>query len=154
MHLYLVRHADALEGANDDARPLSPKGVEQIQRVGDWLRVAGAVEVDEIWHSPLVRARDTAMRLAEQLKSRAKLRPMDDLRSEDDPEKILPRLNELRKPVMLVGHNPHVSFLATLLVTGRPSPAGFAFKKCAVLRLDREGGAWIVRWLISPELVK
>ena len=154
MHLYLVRHADALDAANDDARPLSPKGLRQIERVGEWLRTTEAVEVREIWHSPLVRARDTATLLAEQLKSKAKRHTMDDLRPEDDPEKIFYRISQLSEPVMLVGHNPHVSLLATLLMTGRRTPVCFEFKKCAVLRLDREGDSWVVRWLISPELVK
>lgn len=154
MHLYLVRHADALDDANDDLRPLSPKGLEQIRRVGTWLRASGGVEVSEIWHSPLVRARDTAAGLAAQLQSKAPLRAVEDLRSEDDPAKICDRLGRLAQPVMLVGHNPHISFLATLLVTGRPAPSIFEFRKCQVLRLDREREGWVVRWMILPELAK
>ena len=54
---------------------------------------------------------------------------------------------------MLVGHEPHLSGLASLLVTGRTAPPRFLFKKCALLRLDREGDGWTVRWHVSPEVV-
>jgi len=52
-----------------------------------------------------------------------------------------------------VGHEPHLSGLASLLVTGKAEPSRFLLKKCAMLRLDREGGGWTVRWQVSPEVL-
>ena len=57
-------------------------------------------------------------------------------------------------PVAIVGHDPHLSALASLLVTGCAEPTNFVLKKCAVLRLDRTGNGWSVRWQISPEIVR
>lgn len=69
MHLYLIRHAHAEDGKDDDARPLSAKGVKQIRRIGKALRAAGAFAAKEVWHSPLVRSRDTAVLLRDRLES-------------------------------------------------------------------------------------
>lgn len=152
MHIYLVRHAHAEDGEDDAARPLSKKGLAQIRAVGRMLREAEAIDAREIWHSPLVRSRTTAVRLVKRLRLTAKLVMVTGLKPGDAPESMARRLDDLRRPLMLVGHEPHLSALASLLVTGRAGPPRFLFKKCAVLRLDREGDNWTVRWQVSPEL--
>lgn len=151
MHLYLIRHAHAEDGKDDDARPLSAKGVKQIRRIGKALRAAGAFAAKEVWHSPLVRSRDTAVLLRDRLESPAKLIEVAGLRHEDDPQLMARKLGDLRRPVAVVGHDPHLSALATLLVCGAGRPSRFVLKKCSVLRLDRVNGGWSVRWLVSPE---
>jgi len=59
MKLYFLRHADALEGADDAARPLSPRGKKQVREVGRFLKRAG-IEFDVAYSSPLERAKQTA----------------------------------------------------------------------------------------------
>lgn len=59
MRLYFLRHAEALDGANDAVRPLSPRGREQCRQIGRWLAAAG-IEIDAAYSSPLVRAKQTA----------------------------------------------------------------------------------------------
>jgi phosphohistidine phosphatase len=154
MHIYLIRHAHATDGDNDAARPLSKKGLAQIRAVGGWLRQAKAIDAKEVWHSPLVRSHETAVRLTKRLRLDAKLCGVSALRPDDEPNVIARRLDNLREPIMLVGHEPHLSALATLLVIGKATAPRFHFKKCSVLRLDRAGEHWSVRWHLSPEVVK
>src|SRR6266704_1371716 len=59
MKLYFLRHADALEGTDDAARPLSPLGRKEALEVGRFLKRAG-IEFDAAYSSPLVRAKETA----------------------------------------------------------------------------------------------
>ena len=153
MHLYLIRHAHALDGDNDAARPLSPKGRKQVRRLADLLRDAGAFEAREIWHSPLRRAHETAGLLARRMQKGAKLKEVAGLTPDDAVDRIATKLGELRRPVAVVGHEPHLSALASLLVAGHAAPPRFKLKKCAVLRLDRSEAGWAVRWLVSPELL-
>jgi phosphohistidine phosphatase len=153
MHLYLIRHAHALDGDVDAVRPLSPKGRKQVRTLGRLLRETGTFEAAEIWHSPLHRAIETATLLAARLKSKARLVETSGLRPEASADSILKKLNELQRPVAVVGHEPHLSALASLLVTGKATPPRFVLKKCATLRLDDVDGVWAVRWHISPELV-
>ena len=153
MHLYLIRHAHALDGDNDAVRPLSPKGRKQIRALGRTLRESGTFEAAEIWHSPLRRAGETAAFLATRLKTKARLVEMGGLRPNDAGDSILKKLNDLRRPVAVVGHEPHLSALASLLVAGQAVPPRFVLKKCAALRLDKVDGVWAVRWHVSPELI-
>jgi len=153
MHVYLIRHAHALDGENDAARPLSPKGRKQIHAVAKLLRAAGTFEVREIWHSPLCRAHETAGVLVQRLGCRAKLKEVAGLKPGDAVDVIAEKLGDLRRPVAVVGHEPHLSALASLLVVGSATPVRFKMKKCSVLRLDRVGGGWSVRWHIGPELL-
>jgi len=153
MHVYLIRHAHAVDGDVDAARELSAKGCEQIRVVAKLLRGAAAIDAAEFWHSPLVRARDTATLLARRLRTGAKLVEIGGLRPEDDPRVMARKLDARREPVAVVGHEPHLGALASLLVTGTAVPPRFVLKKGAVLRLDRSEGAWAVRWLVGPELL-
>ncbi len=151
MHLYLIRHAHAEDGENDAARPLSRKGIRQARALGRVLREAEAFEAEEIWHSPLVRARQTAGLLAKRLDTDAPLREVGGLRPGDDPAVTARRLGDARRPLAVGGHDPHLSELATLLVTSQSSTLRFKLKKGAALRLDRAAGGWTVRWLVTPE---
>jgi phosphohistidine phosphatase len=150
MEIYLIRHAHALAGENDAARPLSKKGQKQIRTVGRFLRRSGAIRTKEFWHSPLVRSVDTAELLMERLAIRGKLTLVAGLLHDDDPAIMARRLQKARHPVAVVGHEPHLSALASLLVTGKAKPAIFVLKKCAVLALEKQGQRWTARWQVSP----
>jgi phosphohistidine phosphatase len=153
MLIYLIRHAHSLEGKDDAARPLSRKGRGQIHAMARFLRRGGALGTHEFWHSPLVRSVDTARLMAKGLKVRATFNLVAGLLHDDDPAIMAKKLNQQRQPVALVGHEPHLSALASLLVAGRPKPPRFVLKKCAVLALERTGRTWAVRWQVSPEML-
>lgn len=153
MKLYVVRHAHALSDAEDPARPLSPKGREVAQYTARWIRRHAGPDVTELWHSPLVRARETAEHFAEGLHLKARLREVPGLLPEDPPAAMATALARHGESVMIVGHEPHLSTLAGLLLgtTG----GGVEFRKGAVACFERvvRGGPWTLLWLVSPALV-
>ena len=59
MKLYFLRHADAVDWADDAARELSEHGRTQSGEIARFLKRAGA-EFDAAYTSPLVRAKQTA----------------------------------------------------------------------------------------------
>jgi len=66
-YIYLVRHGehqDAEHGVDDG--PLSPRGQRQAELIAD--RLSG-LPLDAVWHSPLLRANETARAIAERLPS-------------------------------------------------------------------------------------
>lgn len=66
-YIYLVRHGehqDAEYGIDDG--PLSPRGQRQAELIAD--RLSG-LPLDRVWHSPLLRATETARIIAERLPS-------------------------------------------------------------------------------------
>ena len=81
---YLVRHGTAAPGPDDRARPLTPVGRAEVAAIAQALR-ARAVEVFEIRHSGLVRARESADILARVLAPREGVREISGLAPEDDP---------------------------------------------------------------------
>jgi phosphohistidine phosphatase len=162
MKLFLVRHGHALADKEDSRRPLSTHGAEVTRSIAAFLRPSGVLtEVRAVWHSPLVRARETAELLVRELVRDAVLIETAGLLPEDDPVAVAERLDHAEHAVMIVGHEPQLGALATLLVRGKLKPVGFELKKSAILALEKTGGRhkksgrarWRVCWHFSPELL-
>lgn len=156
--LYLIRHADALDTAPDAFRALSPLGRRQIGRVTDLLRDRAVLRPSVVWHSPLVRARETAELLAKGLDWRATFTELPALEPDEPPGALLPRIESNQsKTIAIVGHEPFLSALAAILVTGEPWPPIVAMPKSSVLALEQiEVGLrspWVVAWHLTPTLL-
>jgi phosphohistidine phosphatase len=154
MLLYFIRHAHALDALDDDARELSPKGERQIERLAKFFGQTTAFRPTEMWHSPVVRAGETARRLARALPLKIRLAEVDGLRPESDPSDIVPRLAHAPERLAIVGHEPHLSALASLLLVGQTMPPVVVLEKAAVIALEGEASYWAVRWHISPDLLE
>jgi len=150
--LFLLRHADASDAADDASRPLSARGRGEIARLAALLRGSGAFRPNAVWHSPLVRAQQTADLLLRELGLRVPRQERRDLVPEANPELAAAALAATREVVAVCGHEPHLSALATLLVTGRTEPVAFAFQKATLLALEPFGPRCWVRWQLAPEL--
>lgn len=153
MKLYLVRHAHALSDAEDPARPLSPRGREVALAMARWVGAHAKPDVVEVWHSPLVRARETAELFVEGAHLKAALREIPGLLPGDTPHTLAVGLVRHGDSVMIVGHEPHLSGLAGTLLGLNGGAVEFA--KGAVLCLDRtlRGGPWILDWYAGPKIV-
>lgn len=153
MRLYVVRHAEARPKSEDPERHLTTRGETDARRVAALLRPL-ELQVDQLWHSTKARARQTAELLAEAM-SVGSMTERDDLGPNDD---VRPIVKELKRrdagDVMIVGHMPFCSLLASdLLVSSAEADiVGFRTVTVACLERDDEGGAWRVAWVVSPEL--
>ena len=101
--LWLLRHAEAAEGRPDEARPLTPHGLEQARIAGRALARLG-VHLDSCLSSPKRRAMETAQLACEALGVEIVTEPAL-AGSMYDPERLAAGLGD----VMLVGHNPSIS---------------------------------------------
>ena len=153
MILFILRHAHAVDTEEDPVRPLSARGRDQIETLAAFLKQNNAFTAREVWHSPLARSAETAELLVKKLKLKAKLVEVDGLQSEDDPQLVAKQLAIRTRPLALVGHEPQLSALVSLLVTGTTEPSRFIVKKCSLIALERIEGLWFVRWQISPEIL-
>jgi phosphohistidine phosphatase len=54
------------------------------------------------------------------------------------------------EPVMIVGHLPHLSRLASLLVLGDAEKEVVRFRMGAVVCLARSGESWSIDWTLIP----
>lgn len=164
MELYLLRHGIAVEagarGFEDDfARPLTPKGRRQLRKTSVAIKKL-AKNFDLILSSPLVRAKQTAEIIAKELKLKKRLRFTNALAPGGAPRIWLRQL-EREKPaperVLLVGHEPDLSQLVSLFVTGGPQ-LQLDFKKGGLCKLEAEklrvGKCAMLAWLLTPKQMK
>jgi phosphohistidine phosphatase len=153
----LIRHGTAADAPDDALRPLTGAGRSAARRLADFLRPTGALKGAEVWHSSLVRARETAQVIAEHIGRKLTLKEVEGLAPEDPPGSFLRRLSALRKDVIVVGHNPHLTTLAALMVRGDASLPAVGFDKCAAVCLENFGqgraGDWSVQWCVAPQLL-
>ncbi len=154
MQLYLIRHADALDSTDDFARPLSARGHAQVESLVRHFRANDLLHPAEVWHSPLRRAQETALGLAQGLGWKIRFRETDLLEPERDPELIAKRLKAVTQALALVAHEPLLSALGSLLVNGSPRPVVFEMRKGDVLALERPApggdGRWAEQWHLGP----
>jgi phosphohistidine phosphatase len=157
--IYIVRHAIAAERGpewpDDTKRPLVERGIARFKEVADglvWLDVA----LDEIFTSPLVRAKQTAELLSAGLPARPPVRVFDALAPGHSATDVLHQLaHETRKRrVALVGHEPGLGELIGHLIGTK---ASVPMKKGGVCRIDVESltarpGALV--WLLTPKILR
>ncbi|HED53140.1 MAG TPA: hypothetical protein ENJ00_02940 [Phycisphaerales bacterium] len=120
MELVLVRHGQAepvSESGKDEDRRLTPLGERQAAWIGAILKNAGFARAHLI-SSPAIRTRQTSEKIAEALDSRIEFAPglmLGRLTSEALGE-IEARAT--RDRLVVVGHNPPMSDLASMLAGG------------------------------------
>jgi phosphohistidine phosphatase len=158
--LYLIRHAIAADRGedwpDDDKRPLTERGIERFKEAVTGLEALD-VEVDEIFTSPLVRARQTAEILAAGVKGKPLVKVLDTLSPGHTPAQLLAQLakHAKRRRIALVGHEPGLGELAAHLIgAGRALP----FKKGGVCRIDVESltsrRAAALLWFVTPKVLR
>jgi phosphohistidine phosphatase len=152
MFLYLVRHGEAKSAAEDPKQGLSEHGRREAERVASYL---SSLEVHHIFHSTKLRAAQTAEVFTEFVEPREGPTEADSLAPMDDPKVWDNRIDAITDDIMLVGHLPYMSRLASLLLSGDPDRAAFEFRPASVLCLKRhEGNRWAVQWMLGPETVR
>ena len=145
---YLVRHGDALAAHIDAQRPLSARGREQVAELAR-LAVGRGVQVAEIRHSGILRARESAEILAGYLTAPQGVSESAGLLPEDDPEIGKAELDAADQSFMLVGHLPYMNRLAALLVKSA-APAAIEFTPATMLCCSKVGALWQIEWRMAP----
>ena len=151
--LFLIRHAQAVEVAVSPTRPLSLKGRRQAALLARFLQRNGALDIEEMWHSPLVRSVETAGILGRDLGLKAPCLEVAGIEPFDAPGPTAKRIEAFGRNLAIVGHEPHLSALAGLLLGGVTTPARIEMKKSACLALERTPEGWRICWLITPRLL-
>ncbi|MBI2519696.1 MAG: histidine phosphatase family protein [Bdellovibrio sp.] len=118
MLLALVRHGKAADAQEDEKRPLSPRGLEQVSDLAKALHKQ-KFNFNTIFHSGLLRAEQTAQGLQAHAFPHAILVQKNTLRPENPPSEILKELLESSQSILLVGHMPFMGKLANILGADR-----------------------------------
>jgi phosphohistidine phosphatase len=161
--LYFLRHAIALDRAKwhqkDSDRPLTPEGLRKMRKAAKGLKHL-KLKFDWILTSPYRRAYDTARVVAKTLKAEKKLKVIGELASSGDPKSLVRHLAQdylTKDSVLLVGHEPYLSRLVSVLI-GAEKPLDLDFKKGGLCRLDADSLHFdrcaTLEWWLPPKLLR
>lgn len=157
MLLYILRHGDAIEqGYEDVERPLSSVGKEQALIAANALKSLNA-SLDMILSSPLVRSKQTAKTIEKELQVN-KFATTQHLIPGSDHLELIKQLNELElNQILLVGHEPHLSVLVSLLINGK-TYTHIEIKKGSLALVETpfpiEVGKGMLKLLLNLDLLK
>jgi len=164
MKLLVIRHGAAMDqekfaesGESDELRPLTPDGKREMKKIAKGIRKL-VKKIDVLATSPLVRARQTAGIVADEME-------MDDAEITDTlkPEAALEDFEKWaglyahNNLLAIVGHEPHLSSLVTWLISGKRE-SRIELKKGGACLVDFEAearhDAGTLAWLLTPRQLK
>ncbi|MBD3389722.1 phosphohistidine phosphatase SixA [Candidatus Micrarchaeota archaeon] len=153
MEIYLVQHGEAKPEEEDTERPLSPRGMKETSDIAKKLSFVIQRIPNKIFHSPKLRARQTAEILAKSLN--CKTGEIEGLKPLDDPSIIKDKLSSLDSSgtYFFVGHLPNLEKLSSLLLYGTSGKPFVAFRNSAPLCITHRDGTWKLKYYFLPELL-
>src|SRR5436190_8396781 len=160
MDIYILRHGIAVQRGTpgykkDGDRPLTKEGEEKMRQIAEAMLGMG-LKFDLILSSPYVRAQQTAKTVAKALGKEVTFTKF--LVPDADPLDLIAEIND-EKPhtVLLVGHEPDLSQLISMLACGTTAGT-FELKKGGLCKLTAEtiafGQCATLNWLLTPKQLR
>lgn len=154
MRLYLLQHGEAVPEEVDRDRPLSRAGRADVEVLAAFLKSAD-VRPGRILHSGKTRARQTAEGLAAALGPSGGLGVLPGLGPKDPVESVARQVASWVLDTLVVGHLPSMARLTSYLLTGDGEEVALGYKPGSLVCLERsETGAWMLCWMLRPELLR
>jgi phosphohistidine phosphatase len=160
MEIYILRHGIAVERGTpgfkkDGDRPLTKEGEEKMGQIAETM-LAMDLKFDLILSSPYTRARRTAEIVAEALDDEVTFSNL--LEPDSNALELIREIND-EKPqrVLLVGHEPDLSRLVSVLISGG-SDGAIELKKGGLCKLTVDrlafGQCATLNWLLTPKQLR
>jgi phosphohistidine phosphatase len=167
VRLWLLRHAKSSwddQDMEDVERPLAPRGARAADRMREYLD-AEEIRPELVLCSSALRTRETLARILPGLGPELTVRIEPSVYS-FEADQLLERLREMPDDVasvMLIGHNPAMQELASLLARrgDRLGELRRGFPTAALAELNLRGGSWrelapgtgrLTRFIVPREL--
>jgi phosphohistidine phosphatase len=160
MHLFLMRHGEALREDGGPEPVLTGDGRAGVLRVADFL-ARGRHRPEEILTSDRLRARQTGELVAETLADGVEVQETSGVTPHDPPEGLDALLACRAGNLLIVSHLPFLDRLAGRLLTGREA-GGFDIPPGGLLCLLRYPEAksgtvipprFLLRWMVTPGIL-
>lgn len=162
MKLYVVRHAEAEEaaaGGEDEGRRLTERGTQRMREAAKGLRRLG-VTFETLLTSPLARAAETAAIVAAAYDNNPPPQVLADLGTGVAPTQLASALASYtrRGDVMIVGHEPQLSELVAIALTGAATRLHIEFKKGSCIAIEVDGrldrGESMLLWMLTQRQLR
>jgi phosphohistidine phosphatase len=161
MMLYVLRHGvaeDVSPDGDDASRRLTPAGRRKMRAAAAGMRAIG-LAFDVILTSPFARAAETAAIVADVLGGDPSPDEFPALEQGVAPADTVRALQSVARQehVLIVGHEPGLSALVSLVLTGSPDGMRLLLKKGGLVALEMESpgraGATL-RWMLTPRQLR
>jgi phosphohistidine phosphatase len=162
MMLYILRHATAEAAAssgNDGARKLTERSKEKMNGAAAGLAAMG-LKFDAILTSPLARATETAELVSAAYANTPPPQVLPALATGVAATDAVAALRAFAKhdDVMIVGHEPQLSTIASILLTGAGDVAHMKLKTGGIVAIDLparfERGGGELRWMLTHKQLR
>ncbi len=150
MKVVVMRHGDAVLGADDDAsRALTPVGVAQSRAMAEWM-LTQCPAIDRVLVSPYLRAQQTWQSMQD-LFADAIVETVHDLVPHGHAGPVGDYLRALEgdaKQVLVISHLPLVGYLVADLCPGLTPPM---FVTSAMAGVEVNAGSGSLLWQQTPQ---
>lgn len=147
----LLRHGEARNAADDSERSLSEHGIEEVERVAAFIGMMN-VNFKEIRHSGKKRAEQTAQILSKHVQTKNGCKSAPGLSPNSDVKPLADMLNLEEDNVAIVGHLPHLSYLASHLLVKNQDRELIHFTTGTAVYLSKQYGLWMIEWIANPRI--
>jgi phosphohistidine phosphatase len=158
MKIYLVQHGKAYGKSEDPERSLTEEGKKEIVKVVTFITEKKPLDINikltKIFQSGKTRAKETAELIAQFIHPAEGIHESKDLEPMANPSKWLDRLRQMNQDTMLVGHLPHLSKLASLLLTRTETKTEseiIKFSNAGIICLSKEE-EYSIEWIVTPDI--
>lgn len=153
MKLYCMRHGEALPAIENAERPLSAKGIVDVQKTAAYLKLCH-LSIDHIMHSPRQRAVQTAKIMATALQINRVTECKQGLDEMDDAHQLVENIYQWHDATLLVSHLPFLSKLTSLLLLQEEPQPIIHFSPGSIACLHQfEDRIWNITWLLNPQII-
>ncbi len=151
----LMRHGiaeDAAADRKDEDRALTPEGHVRVKEIARGLKRIFR-KVDAIYSSPLVRAMQTAQRVAKAYD--LEITRTDALRPGAKPKELQALLAKSKaRRILVVGHEPNLTDnVRALAALGKSARIDLKKGGCCGVRLHADGSA-VLEWVLPPRVLR
>ncbi len=151
IYVVLLRHGEAFPSSVDPRRPLTEKGKWETLLVAKVLKKL-PVRFDVVYHSPKLRAKQTAEIVAREL-GISKLVERDDLLPESDPKTVKELVEREEGKAILCGHLPNLARIFSLLYLGIDNDKAIDLRTSGGVGL-KKGNGWVLDFVVFPSLLE
>ena len=154
MKLFLVQHGEAHAKSVDPDRSLTDRGIEDVDRLADFLDKVG-VRIERVIHSGKLRALQTATRLADVIAPGVEPEASGLVNPNDNPKAFDWQSGSWDGEALIVGHLPFIARLVSHLVTEDENRTVATYRPGSIVCLEPdEDTRWLINWMIRPELLR
>jgi len=152
MKIYLLRHGESVAAGDDDKRPLTPKGKEDIQFLAHFLQPLH-LHMSQVFYSEKQRAKETAQLLAHALVLDRPMQARSELGPLSSVDTLIDEVPHWPGDTLLVGHMPFMGTMLSQLVTHNDNFDVGIFKTGTLVCLQKlEDQRWAIEWMLTPGL--